>query len=170
MCRETSRLGLRNPVADEIKCGPHGGRKSKTKSCTVSWLSFETKTEPGRPWRPSPEWRLAWGYTKSPGFVVVHHKTTRLLGWATKPRLKTLCSKQTETSLTGWLEGVRNLQSQGHTTWSQGLCSGYTGLRWMRICPMVLWWEFSKLKASRPLIRVLIINDNHYGLTFLFKL
>jgi hypothetical protein len=26
------------------------------------------------------------------------------------------------------------------------------------------------LKASRPLIRVLVINDNHYGLTFLFEL
>jgi hypothetical protein len=27
-----------------------------------------------------------------------------------------------------------------------------------------------RLKASRPLIRVLVINDNHYGLTFLFEL
>jgi hypothetical protein len=26
------------------------------------------------------------------------------------------------------------------------------------------------LKASRPLIRVLVINDNHYGLTILFEL
>jgi hypothetical protein len=26
------------------------------------------------------------------------------------------------------------------------------------------------LKASRPLIRVLVINDNHYGLTFLFEI
>jgi hypothetical protein len=26
------------------------------------------------------------------------------------------------------------------------------------------------LKASRPLIRVLVINDNHCGLTFLFEL
>jgi hypothetical protein len=26
------------------------------------------------------------------------------------------------------------------------------------------------VKASRPLIRVLVINDNHYGLTFLFEL
>jgi hypothetical protein len=26
------------------------------------------------------------------------------------------------------------------------------------------------LKASRPLIHVLVINDNHYGLTFLFEL
>jgi hypothetical protein len=27
-----------------------------------------------------------------------------------------------------------------------------------------------KLKASRPLIRVLVINDNHCGLTFFFEL
>jgi hypothetical protein len=27
-----------------------------------------------------------------------------------------------------------------------------------------------KLKAPRPLIRFLVINDNHYGLTFLFEL
>jgi hypothetical protein len=26
------------------------------------------------------------------------------------------------------------------------------------------------VKSSRPLIRVLVINDNHYGLTFLFEL
>jgi hypothetical protein len=32
-------------------------------------------------------------------------------------------------------------------------------------CVVVTYW----LKASRPLIRVLVINDNHYGLTFLFE-
>jgi hypothetical protein len=32
--RETSRLGLRHPVASGGKCGPHGGKKSKTKSWT----------------------------------------------------------------------------------------------------------------------------------------
>jgi hypothetical protein len=31
-CGETSKLGSRDPVADWIKCGPHGGKKSKTKS------------------------------------------------------------------------------------------------------------------------------------------
>jgi hypothetical protein len=31
---------------DGIKCGPHGGKKSKTKSGTVSWLSLKTKVEP----------------------------------------------------------------------------------------------------------------------------
>jgi hypothetical protein len=28
----TSRLGLRDPVADGIKCGPHGGNERKIKS------------------------------------------------------------------------------------------------------------------------------------------
>jgi hypothetical protein len=28
----------------------------------------------------------------------------------------------------------------------------------------------ARVKASRPLICVLVINDNHYGLTFLFEL
>jgi hypothetical protein len=31
---ETSRLSLRDPVASGVKCGPHGGKKSKTKSWT----------------------------------------------------------------------------------------------------------------------------------------
>jgi hypothetical protein len=30
----TSRLSLRDPVASGVKCGPHGGKKSKTKSRT----------------------------------------------------------------------------------------------------------------------------------------
>jgi hypothetical protein len=32
---------------------------------------------------------IGGGYTEFPGFAVVHHKTTGLLGWTTKPRLKT---------------------------------------------------------------------------------
>jgi hypothetical protein len=31
---ETSRLDLRDPVASGVKCGLHGGKKSKTKSST----------------------------------------------------------------------------------------------------------------------------------------
>jgi hypothetical protein len=66
--RETSRLGSRDPVASGVKCGPHSGKKSKTKSWTevqgsgsrsesargvcggspqnrrVTWLSHKTKT------------------------------------------------------------------------------------------------------------------------------
>jgi hypothetical protein len=40
------RLGSRDPVASEIKCGPHGGKDNKTKLCTVFWLSLKTKLEP----------------------------------------------------------------------------------------------------------------------------
>jgi hypothetical protein len=32
-------------VSDGVKCRPHGGNNSKTKSWTVSWLSLKTKVE-----------------------------------------------------------------------------------------------------------------------------
>jgi hypothetical protein len=44
---KTIRLRSRDPVASEVKCGPHGGMNSKMKSWTVSWLSLKTKVEPG---------------------------------------------------------------------------------------------------------------------------
>jgi hypothetical protein len=44
---KTSRLRSRDPVASEVKCGPHGGKKGKLKSWTVSWLSLKTKVETG---------------------------------------------------------------------------------------------------------------------------
>jgi hypothetical protein len=44
---KTSRLGSRDPVASGVKCEPHGGRNSGTKSWTVSWLILKTKIEPG---------------------------------------------------------------------------------------------------------------------------
>jgi hypothetical protein len=44
---KTSRLGLRDPVASRVKCRPHGGNNSRTKSWTVSWLSLKTKVELG---------------------------------------------------------------------------------------------------------------------------
>jgi hypothetical protein len=43
---QTSRLGSRDPIARGIKCGPYGGKNSKTKSCTVSWLSLKARIEP----------------------------------------------------------------------------------------------------------------------------
>jgi hypothetical protein len=39
-----SSFGL---VASGVKCTPHGGKNSGTKSLTVSWLSLKTKVEPG---------------------------------------------------------------------------------------------------------------------------
>jgi hypothetical protein len=44
---KTSRLCLRDTVASGVKCGPHGGKSSNTKSWIVSWLSLKTKVEPG---------------------------------------------------------------------------------------------------------------------------
>jgi hypothetical protein len=44
---KTSRLRSRDPVADGVKCEPHGGMNSKMKAWTVSWLSLKTKVEPG---------------------------------------------------------------------------------------------------------------------------
>jgi hypothetical protein len=44
---KTSRLRSRDPVANRVKCGPHGGMNSKMKSWTVSWQSLKTKVEPG---------------------------------------------------------------------------------------------------------------------------
>jgi hypothetical protein len=44
---KTSRLRSRDPVASEVKCGPHGGKNGKMKSRTVSWLSHKTKVELG---------------------------------------------------------------------------------------------------------------------------
>jgi hypothetical protein len=44
---KTSRLGSRDPVANEVKCGSHGGKNNRTKSWMVSWLSLKTKVEPG---------------------------------------------------------------------------------------------------------------------------
>jgi hypothetical protein len=40
----TSRLGLRDPVADGTKCGPYGGKKSKTKSCRRSRCNVAAKS------------------------------------------------------------------------------------------------------------------------------
>jgi hypothetical protein len=44
---KTSRLDSRDPVASGIKYRPHGSKNDKMKSWTVSWLSLETKVEPG---------------------------------------------------------------------------------------------------------------------------
>jgi hypothetical protein len=44
---QSSRLGSRDPVTSGVKCGPHGGKNSKTKSWMVSWLSLKIKVEPG---------------------------------------------------------------------------------------------------------------------------
>jgi hypothetical protein len=42
-----SRLDSRDPAASGVECGPHGDKKGKMKSWTVSWLSLKTKVETG---------------------------------------------------------------------------------------------------------------------------
>jgi hypothetical protein len=56
---KTSRLGSRDPVATGVKCGSHGGKKSGTKSWSVSWLILKTKIESGLCWSRvmSGDWR-----------------------------------------------------------------------------------------------------------------
>jgi hypothetical protein len=44
---KTCKLGLRDPVASGVKCGPDGGKNGKMKSWTVSWLSLKTKVKLG---------------------------------------------------------------------------------------------------------------------------
>jgi hypothetical protein len=44
---KTNRLGSRDPVASGVKCEPHDGKNSGTKSWTVFWLSLKTKVELG---------------------------------------------------------------------------------------------------------------------------
>jgi hypothetical protein len=43
---KTSRIGSRDPVANGVKCGPHGGKNSGMTSWMVSWLSLQTKVKP----------------------------------------------------------------------------------------------------------------------------
>jgi hypothetical protein len=53
---KTSRFGSRDSVANGVKCGLHGGKNSKTKSWTVSWLSLKTKVgRVGTSWDPNQE-------------------------------------------------------------------------------------------------------------------
>jgi hypothetical protein len=77
---QTSRLGSRGPVANGIKCGPHGGKNSKTKPWTVPWLSLKAKIKSGQRGGQvmSGDWQEA---TPSQGldvdFVVNHWKPRR---------------------------------------------------------------------------------------------
>jgi hypothetical protein len=106
-----------------IKCGPHGSKKSKTKSCMVSLLSLKTKVEPG--WRGgqvmsgigvevAPSSRGLWRFTTKP---------LGLLGWATR---------RAETG-SGCID---KLQSGRHTAWSRCLRWEDAKARWMHGRPM----------------------------------
>jgi hypothetical protein len=75
---QASRLGSRDPVVDGVKCGLHGGKNSKTKSWTISWLSLKTKVEPRRRRSRVMSERLAGGYTSTWDFQWF---TTKPLGY-----------------------------------------------------------------------------------------
>jgi hypothetical protein len=59
---KTSRLGSRDPVANGVKCGPHGGKNSKMKlwEVPVIWTSLG----PLPRWVPGPTTRWALGTTR----------------------------------------------------------------------------------------------------------
>jgi hypothetical protein len=63
MSGETSRRDSRDPVASGVKCGPHDGKKSKTKSSTRSRCRV-----------------AAHDRSLHEGFAVVHQKIIGLLG------------------------------------------------------------------------------------------
>jgi hypothetical protein len=44
---KTSRLGSRDPMASGVKYVPHGGKNDKNELRKVSWLSHQTRVEPG---------------------------------------------------------------------------------------------------------------------------
>jgi hypothetical protein len=140
---------------NQIKCGPHGGKKSKTRS--VRFLDWATKPRSSRDFVGVMSWVvISGGYIKFVGFAVVHQKTIGLLGWATKPRPKTGCRCQAKIGLTSLenrfvrfgVTGRRKLRGGGHASGSQGLRRGYAkccrraSVRW---CyednfPKCHWW------------------------------
>jgi hypothetical protein len=44
---KTSRLRSRDPMASEVKCGPHGGKNSKMKSVDDFLVEPKNQVEPG---------------------------------------------------------------------------------------------------------------------------
>jgi hypothetical protein len=99
---KTSRLGLRDPVASGIKCGSHGGKNSKMKSWTVSWLSLKTKIEPGLRWSRvmSGDWRRLHRVREVSGGSSENHWVLWLIHKAEteEPKMEV---QQHQTSLTG---------------------------------------------------------------------
>jgi hypothetical protein len=59
--RETSRLGSRDPVDGGTRCGPHGGKTSKTKSWTIELVHGDGRVKRlgGRPGRARAVWWFA---------------------------------------------------------------------------------------------------------------
>jgi hypothetical protein len=151
---KTSRFGSTDPVADEVKCGPHGGKNSGTKSWMVSWLSLKTKVEPGRhgsrvmsgDWRrlhrvrgvcsgsPENHW-VTWLIYKvdeevRPPRPVQPPKTGGQTAWAS---LTAHLTAQRGGGLTARVTAAEKLRSGGHASGSQGLHRVYARLRLLGI-------------------------------------
>jgi hypothetical protein len=152
---KTSRLHSRDPVASGVKCGPHGGKNSKMKSRTVSWLSHKTKVEPGLRGSQvmSGDGRRLHQVRGVCGGSPENHHVTRL---SHKVETEDRCGCQAKTGLTG-LEnrsdrigdaGRRKLRGGGHASGSQGLRRGYAkcdrgaSVRWCyeEKFPKFPWW------------------------------
>jgi hypothetical protein len=100
--KKTSRLRLRYPVSSRVKCGPYGGKSSKMKSWTVSWLSLKNKVEPGlcRSRVMSGDWRRLHRVRGVSGGSPENHWVPWLLHKAKTEELKTEV-QQHRTGLTG---------------------------------------------------------------------
>jgi hypothetical protein len=53
---KASRLGLRDPVASGVKCGPHGGKNNKMKSVDGFLVEPQNQGPAETSWEPSHEW------------------------------------------------------------------------------------------------------------------
>jgi hypothetical protein len=94
------------------------------------FLGWASKPRSSRDYVGAESWvGIGGGYTEFAGFAVVHQKTTRLLGWATKLRLMTRRGGAATQAgittqgggLTALVAAAEKLRSGGHTSGSQGL-------------------------------------------------
>jgi hypothetical protein len=78
--------GTRWPAGSSV-----GRMVARTARRSREWfLGWASKLRSSRDFVGAESWVvIGGGYTEFAGFPVVHHKTTRFLGWSTKPRLKT---------------------------------------------------------------------------------
>jgi hypothetical protein len=122
---KTSRLRSRDPVASEVKCGPHGGKNGKMKSRTVSWLSHKTKVELGLRGSQvmSGDWRRLHQVRGVCGGSPENHRVTRLSHKA-EAEDRAWLSSQNRADWFGVAVG-RKLRGGGHASGSQGLRRGY---------------------------------------------
>jgi hypothetical protein len=106
---ETSRPNSKDPVASGVKCGPHGGKKSKMKSWTRAgagyWLTTGVCT-----------WGLLWFTTKPSGYLVEpQNQDWRLGGQRRDPGAPRNFDAGGRVAIIGLTSGGRGLRQQhGH--------------------------------------------------------